>query len=57
MEEVKNKNKPATEITEHENRCPDYDKDCIGLDHARCYIGDERTGIAKGFCPFIHRTN
>ncbi len=46
--------------------CPDLDSDCEEItDHTHCFLGCHglingvihNSGIAKGYCPFIHATN
>ena len=39
------------------NRCSDFDDDCVFVkDHLACFVGLV-TGIADGYCPFIHHSN
>ena len=32
-------------------RCADFDEDCFGLNHLKCYLHDP----AKGVCPFLSK--
>lgn len=41
--------------------CPDHDDECKDVpDHLACFLGNLHCidiGIAKGYCPFIHKEN
>ena len=41
------------------NRCSDYTIDCNEVkDPAWCFLGlTVSTGMADGFCPFVHKSN
>ena len=46
------------EILKKAKRCSCYDEDCEEVvDKTFCFIGATSTGIADGFCPYIHTSN
>lgn len=44
-----------------DKKCPDFDDECKDVpNHLACFMGDLRCvklGVAKGYCPFIHKEN
>lgn len=44
-------------VAEHRTRrkrCPDYDSECKDVPcPLYCFLGDERTGPAEGYCPLL----
>lgn len=51
IEHVQTDNKPA-------NKCPDHDSDCVDVRNpAKCWIGNEHTGMAEGYCPLLFKNH
>ena len=66
MEEKKEIEELKSELDYSKSRCPDYDSDCKGINHLKCYIGgfgmckngaQGFTDQAKGFCPHLNHSN